>query len=419
MMNTSGHRVKNRDWLDRSETRRLLAALDPDGAGGIARFVGGAVRDAYLGRPVKDVDVATVLTPEAVTERLEAAGIKVVPTGIDHGTVTAVIDKHPFEITTLRHDVETFGRHARVAFTDDWKADAERRDFTMNALYCDLGGRIYDPVDGIADLEAARVRFIGDAEARIREDALRILRFFRFHAWYGRGGPDAEGLAACVKRADDLKRLSAERVRDELLKLLAAPDPVSAIRQMSDLGILARVLSEAALFDRLAGLVAIEAARNGTDPIRRLGALLPEGGAGAGERLRLSKKEQIRLSEMIVPRDGIRPGAKDEGLDRHSRADLYRLGRDSFIDHALLNWGADGSGPDDQRWRDFVDAAALWDIPRFPLRGRDLVGQGMSAGPELGDLLDALEAWWVAQDFEPGRDELLARISENHTTSKA
>ncbi len=350
-MEVSDHKVRTHDWLDRAETRRLMGLLDPGGAGDIARFVGGAVRDAYLGRAVADVDVATVLAPHLVIERLEAAGIKVVPTGIDHGTVTAIVDRHPFEITTLRHDVETFGRHARVAFSVDWRTDAERRDFTMNALYCDIDGRIYDPVGGIADLDASRVRFIGDAEARIEEDALRILRFFRFHAWYGKGAPDSDGLAACAKRAKDLKRLSAERVRAELLKLLAAPDPVPAIRQMAETGILTRVLAEATNFDRLAGLVAIERARGEADAIRRLGALLPDGAAVVGERLRLSKKEQIRLSEMITARDEIAPADDGEPLDRRMRASLYRFGREAVLDHAILNWAAHAGNPD----HEFVD----------------------------------------------------------------
>ncbi|RMF11242.1 MAG: CCA tRNA nucleotidyltransferase [Alphaproteobacteria bacterium] len=406
-MDSSGHLVRNWEWLERPETRTLMAVLDPEGAGNIARFVGGAVRDAFIGRPVVDVDIATVLTPEDVTRRLEAAGVKVVPTGIDHGTVTAVVDGHPFEITTLRRDVETFGRHARVAFTDDWRVDAERRDFTMNALYCDIDGRIYDPVGGIADLLAARVRFIGDAEARIAEDALRILRFFRFHAWYGKDEPCAEGLRACVKRSRDLTRLSAERVREELLKLLGAPDPVPVIRTMMETGILGQVVPEATLVDRLAGLVAVERAVGEADPIRRLGALLPEGSASAGQRLRLTKKEQIRLSEMVVPRDDIKPSGDATPLGRRHRARLYRLGHEGFVDHALLNWAMDGGNPDDRAWAAFVEAARAWTIPEFPLRGRDLVALGMAPGPAVGDLLDALEARWIAHDFKPGKPALL------------
>ncbi|MEX1147645.1 MAG: CCA tRNA nucleotidyltransferase [Sphingomonadales bacterium] len=408
--------VANREWLDRAETRRLMATLDPEGAGDVARFVGGAVRDAVLGRPVRDVDVATVLAPGEVVRKLEAVGIKVAPTGIDHGTVTAVIDHHPFEITTLRHDVETFGRHARVAFTDDWHADAARRDFTMNALYCGLDGRVRDPVGGLVDLAARRVRFIGDAGARIAEDALRILRFFRFHAWYGEGAPDADGLAACADRAADLAKLSRERVRDELLKLVSAPDPGPVVRIMDEAGVLGRVLPEAALFDRFDGLVALERAIGEADPLRRLAALLPDDAAGAGERLRLSKRQQTRLSEMIAPRGDIAPdyapGHDGAALNRRMRVALYRLGRERVIDHALLNRAASGGLADDPRWTRFVDAARDWDIPAFPLRGRDLIAVGAETGRGLGDMLYALESWWISRDFKPSADELVARARQ-------
>jgi len=417
-MEAPSHQIRNRDWLDRAETRKLMSALDPDRTGNVARFVGGVVRDAFLGREIKDVDIATILTPDQVMQLLEGAGIKVIPTGIDHGTVTAVVDHMPFEITTLRHDVETFGRHARVAFTDDWAADAARRDFTMNALYCDLDGTVFDPVGGVDDLLASRVRFIGRAEDRIEEDALRILRFFRFQAWYGKGEADEEGLAASKARAGDLERLSAERVRDEILKLLAAPDPVPVLRLMVAAGIMEKVLPEAAKLDRLQNLVRLETVLGDADRIRRLGALLPDGAAGAGTRLRLSKREQIRLSEMIAPRPEITPhGSSTSGasvtagdsLGRQGRVALYRLGREGMRDHALLNWAEAGGDPTDNDWAAYLKAAMTWPIPEFPVRGRDLIAAGMKPGPGLGDMLDTLETWWIARDFGPGKADLIER----------
>jgi len=305
--------------------------------------------------------------------------------------------------------VETFGRHARVAFTDDWAADAARRDFTMNALYCDLDGVIFDPVGGVDDLLASRVRFIGRAEDRIEEDALRILRFFRFQAWYGKGNADEEGLAASRARAGDLERLSAERVRDEILKLLAAPDPVPVLRLMITAGVMEKVLPEADNLDRLQNLVCLETAFDEADKIRRLGALLPDGAAGAGTRLRLSKREQIRLSEMIAPRPDIAPNSSGDNLGRQGRVALYRLGRQGVRDHALLNWANTGGDPADNGWAVYLEAAMTWPIPEFPVRGRDLIAAGMKPGPGLGDMLDTLETWWIARDFGPGKADLIDR----------
>ncbi|MBW7837599.1 MAG: CCA tRNA nucleotidyltransferase [Sphingomonadales bacterium] len=407
--------LKNREWLDWPESRAVMAALTAGETGrAVARFVGGAVRDGVLGRPVKDVDLATVLTPEEASARLVKAGIKVVPTGIDHGTVTAVVAHRPFEITTLRRDVSTDGRRATVAYTDDWAADAARRDFTMNALYADHEGNIYDPCGGLVDLAAGRVRFIGDAEMRIREDALRILRFFRFHAWYGPPDgvlPDADGLAACERRRDDLKILSAERVATELLRLLAAPDPAPTVRLMAERGILNRIVPEAALYDRLDRVVALERLRKESDPVRRLGSLLPDGAAEVGLRLRLPKRDQVRLAEMIVPREDIAPEKDGSGFGRRLRALLYRLGTEAFVDHALLNWASRRKvALDDKRWRGFLKEVERWPIPAFPLKGRDALALGAKSGPVVGDLLAELELWWIARDFKPTRKDLLARL---------
>jgi len=280
-------RIPPQPWMEAPETRAVLAAL-----GGEGRFVGGCVRDTLLGRAVGDIDIATPLTPDEVTRRLNAAGIKVAPTGLTHGTVTAVASGKPFEITTLRHDVETDGRHARVAFTDDWAEDAKRRDFTMNALFLEADGAVFDPMGGLGDLRAHRVRFVGDPMTRIREDVLRILRFYRFHAHYGAGEPDPSARVACRALAHLLPNLSRERVAAELLKLLAAADPVPALRLMKEDGVLAQILPEAPRLDQLAALIPLEPA---PDSIRRLAALIGGGAEQLAERLRLSTADRERL----------------------------------------------------------------------------------------------------------------------------
>ncbi len=381
-------------WLTAPGTAAVVEALGRENA----RFVGGAVRDSLVGRPVKDIDIATPLAPEEVMRRVGEAGLKAVPTGIDHGTVTVVSDHRPFEVTTLRRDVETFGRRARVAFTDDWQADASRRDFTINALYADAAGRLYDYFGGIDDLDAGRVRFIGEPEQRIIEDALRILRFFRFHAHYGHGPLDAAGLAACAAARDRLDLLSIERVRDEILKLLAAPDPVPVLEAMKGAGILALILPEADGFEALRRLIAVERALDRTDPLRRLAALAgrdPVRLDRLARRLRLSNRQRARLVAMAgeVPR--LEP--------RALRAAVYRSGNETICDRILL--AADPADPAALR-------AALAELerfspPRFPLTGRDLVAAGHRPGPALGAALRDLEERWIASDFAPGRAELL------------
>ena len=300
-------------WMRAPETLAVMRALEAAGGAGCARFVGGCVRNVLVGRPVDDVDIATTLAPEAVIRAVETAGLKAVPTGLDHGTVTAVAKGRPFEITTLRRDVETDGRRAVVAYTTDWAEDAQRRDFRLNAVYADLGGRLFDPTGaGAADARAGRIVFVGDADTRIREDALRILRFYRFWAWYGRGEPDTAGLAACAARADLLAGLSAERVSKELLKLLAAEDPRAAVRLMDAAGVLARILPEAAARGRFERVVAIDLSQAlAADPVLRLAALLPDdaaAGLAAARRLRLSNAERDRLEAALGP--GPRPTAK-------------------------------------------------------------------------------------------------------------
>jgi poly(A) polymerase len=375
--------------------RAVLAALAGNG-----RFVGGCVRDELLGRKIGDVDIATPLLPEEVMRRLEAAGIKAVPTGLQHGTVTAVAPPRHFEITTLRRDVETYGRHARVAFTDDWAADAARRDFTMNALLLDAEGNVFDPIGGLADLRAGHVRFVGDAATRIREDVLRLLRFYRFHARYGRGDADAEARAACRALAPLLPSLSGERVAAELMKLLRAADPVPTLRLMSDDGVLAVLLPEATRLDRLAGLVALEDA---PDAIRRLSALIERGAAEVAERLKLSAAERDRLLALGAPGAPLDLAAAEKAQRRLA----YRRGIDLYRDQVLLAGAVTGAA---ERVRALLTLAEGWRAIKFPLRGRDVTALGIPAGPEVGRLLAAIEDWWEADDFSADRRALLAEL---------
>ncbi len=361
---------------------RLLRALGA--ADGDTRFVGGCVRDTLLGLDVADVDLATRLAPEDVTSRLEAAHIKAVPTGLAHGTVTAVIGGAPVEVTTLRRDVATDGRRATIAYTEDWREDAARRDFTINALFADpQSGQVFDYFGGVADLGARRVRFIGDPLQRIAEDHLRILRFFRFHARFGAEDPDRQALEACAARANDLMALSRERIADELMKLLGLPDPAATVELMIALGIFRPVLPEIGSAGRLHALIEAErAAGIGPEAIRRLAALLPidaEVAASVAARLRLSKRAAKRLASAAGP-----------GLDAPEPL-AYRIGTAEAIDRILLH-GAPGSD---------LKALATWQRPRLPVGGGDLVARGLEAGPLVAKTLQAIEAEWIERGF-PG-----------------
>jgi len=350
-------------WMTAPATEAVLKAL-----GGEGRFVGGCVRDALLGRAVGDIDIATPLAPDEVTRRLAASGIKVVPTGLTHGTVTAVASGQPFEITTLRRDVETDGRHARVAFTEDWAADAARRDFTMNALFLDAAGAVFDPVGGLADLRAHRVCFVGDPTTRIREDVLRILRFYRFHAHYGEGEADPAARAACRALAQALPNLSRERVAAELMKLLAAPDPLPTLELMQE---------DSALTNGSAETVA--------------------------ERLRMSHADRERLKFLEAP-----PFPIDLAGDEHTQhRAIYRLSAQGYRDLVLLQAAEDRAG---DRARALLAQAARWPAPVFPLRGADITAAGVPAGPQVGRLLAEIEAWWEAGDFAADRDQCLAEL---------
>jgi poly(A) polymerase len=399
----SGH-VPDPEWLSAPETRQVLTAL---AAGGTEiRFVGGCVRDALLGRKVVDIDLATPDPPEAVMRKLAAAGLRGLPTGIAHGTVTALAGARRFEVTTLRHDVETDGRHARVAFTGDWRADAARRDFTMNAMSAGADGRIHDYFGGCADLAAGRVRFVGDPATRIAEDHLRLLRFWRFHAHYGRGAPGVAERAACRAAAALLARLSGERIRDELVKLLAAPDPVPSASAMAEDGLFAPLLHGPVATGTLAALIALEPADD-RDPWRRLASLMPAAGGAAqaarlADRLRLSRAQRARLLAATT-------GAPFPGRAM-LRAALYRDGPAAARDQVLL--AAARGGADHAATASALAEIGSWHAPAFPLAGADILARGMAPGPALGRLLDEVETWWMARDFAPDRASCLARLDE-------
>ena len=396
-------RIAPQPWMVEPATRRLLGALS---AGGIeARFVGGSVRDALLGRPIDDIDIATPASPERVIELLEKTGIKAVPTGLAHGTITAIVPPRHFEITSLRRDVETYGRRARVAFDADWASDAARRDFTINAIFLALDGAIDDPVGGLADLRARRVRFVGDPATRIAEDVLRLLRYYRFEARFGTGAGDLEARAACRAAAHLLPTLSGERVAQELVRLLETPDPIAVLQMMQEDGVLAVVLPESRHLDRLHRLIEIEPE---ADPLLRLAALIEvdgEGAAAVAARLRFSNAWRGRLRCLSPPW----PVDPLENAQAQRRA-LHRLGVERYRDVALL-MAADGK-LSRSRLTEFLDLARAWTSPVFPLAGRDVTALGIPPGERVGRLLATVRDWWEAGEFKADRAACLAYLRE-------
>lgn len=389
-----------RPWMTAPETAAVMDALEAAGGPDCARFVGGCVRNAVIGKPIADVDIATMLTPEQTTAAVKAAGLKAVPTGVEHGTVTAVSNHKPFEVTTLRRDVETDGRRAVVAFTTDWREDAERRDFTLNSLYVRRDGSIYDPTGhGVADAKAGRIVFVGDAETRLREDHLRSLRFFRFLAWYGRGEPDPVAVAAVTALKDQVASLAAERISAELLKLLAADDPRAAVALMAQTGVLDVVLGGPADLARLDGLVAIESEQLfETDAVLRLAALLPDDQIAAGrlaEKLRLSNADRDRIVAALAPT----PVLKSWMSPREIRRAVYRLGAQAFRDRAKLAWSRAASTATTPQWRGMIALGEGWSPPAFPLTGEDVIKAGAPKGPMVGQVLREVEDWWIDHDF--------------------
>lgn len=416
------------DWMRRAETRAVIAALSADGAE--ARFIGGCVRDSILKIPVRDIDIATPETPERVMQLLAAAAIKAYPTGIDHGTITAIIGDFHFEVTTLRVDVESHGRRATVAFTDDWLADARRRDFTINTMSCTLDGDIYDPLGGIEDLGNRRVTFVGVAKERIEEDLLRLLRYFRFQASYGQPPLDIDALAACRLLAPRLKELSAERVCGELFRILLAPNPSETMLLMQGVRILEHILPEAVDFGRLRMLAwlettAIRVDSVAPDPLRRLAAMLdnPTDGPGVtlASRLRLSNHEAARLAVMTRPLYKITPDMDQPAIRRA----LHHLGRDNFRDLTLLAWAgemaAEPRHPPERtdKWLALIATTDGWTPLVFPLKGRDALDLGLPPGPKVGTTLTLVEAWWEAGDFQADRQNCMAKLQAviNFTTT--
>lgn len=406
-------------WLTAPQTIRLFAALQAGGKE--ARFVGGCVRNAVFGIAVTDLDVATPEPPRRVLELLRTAGIKAIPTGIDHGTITAIIDQWTYEVTTLRIDVENHGRHATVAFTDDWLADAMRRDLTINTLSCSLEGDIFDPLTGLEDLGLRWIRFVGLARDRIEEDVLRLLRFFRFHATFGGPTIDRDALAACRLLAPRLKELSGERVRDELLRILEAPNPADTMGLMRGERILEHVLPEAQNFGRLRMMswletTAINVPSVQPDALRRLVSCLtpdPSGRSAISQRLRLSNKQAVRLDMMMRGHDAPTP---QSGAQAHRKA-LYHLGADDFRDLLLMNWSHEMASQPHRKaartaaWLALLELADNWSQPSLPVNGEDAMALGLAQGAGVGKALGALEDWWCEGDFKAGRNQCMERLS--------
>jgi len=395
---------KRHAWMTAPETRAVMAALGEENA----RFVGGTVRNTLLEKPVSDIDIATPLKPDEVVKRLEAAGLKAVPTGIEHGTITAVAGGKPFEITTLRRDVETDGRRAVVAFSEDWAEDAQRRDFTMNALYASTDGEVLDTVGGVEDLKARHVRFVGDPVTRIREDYLRILRLFRFHAWYGKGEIDSAALHASAAEKAGLAGLSAERVQKEILKLLEADDPMPSLRAMAAVGILSDVLPGALNLPRLERLIAIDTDNFfEPDAALRLAALLPADGVVAiSDKLKLSNAHRERLSDLAQAKEKIVSYLSIKEV----RKLLYLLGPRRFKDRVFLKWAEDPKASNAMQWRALLTHADVWQPPKFPLTGENVMAAGVPRGPLVGRVLSEVEEWWIDSDFIDDEFSLAERL---------
>ncbi len=383
-------------WISYPETVQLFSIIE--GAGGSCRFVGGCVRDALLGQTSDDLDICTDMLPEKVLETLTNAGVKVIPTGLKHGTVTAIIGERKFEITTLRTDVESYGRHADVAFTTNWRDDAARRDFTINAMSVDGSGTIHDFFSGKEDLASGIVQFIGNADERIEEDRLRVLRFFRFYSLYGKGPPDKNALEACEKAAQKLGLLSAERVSKELFLLLGHSNPLKSLSLMNETGILSALLGKDISLVQLEAMLSLPVL---SEPINRLGAILDgkqDKVAQVSNELRLSVKQKKRLMSMCE-------GSIAVDLSTHlQKRKIYDAGKQVFKDQVMLSWARSSKAVE---FHNFMDLADTWDSPDFPISGQDLLNRGMGAGPDVGTELKRLELIWIESDFEMTRDDLL------------
>ncbi len=395
------------DWLDAPDVRTTFAILD-DGAAP-SRIVGGAVRNALAGLPVSELDFATPLTPDVVVRRAEAAGCKAVPTGIEHGTVTLVVGGVAHQVTTLREDVETDGRHAVVRFGTDWEADARRRDFTINALSVDAAGRVHDPLAGYSDIVERRVRFIGDADQRIAEDRLRILRFFRFNAEFGSGDLDREGLSAAIRAREGLRQLSGERVGAEMRRLVAVPRAAEIAGSMQESGILGVILGGVAYLGPLARLVAFAPEAGVALRLAALGCRIEEDAERLTGRLRLSNIERETMLAAVVSARRLPTPV----TEKEARARLYRMGAVTpWRDAVALGFAWSSALLDDPAWQELYRLPERWSPPRFPLSGADALDAGAGRGPVVGSLLKTLEAWWIDQDFAPDEATLRARLQQ-------
>ena len=404
---TKPYSLKTEPWLNAPETQAVMQALIADG--GAARFVGGCVRNALLRVPVDDIDIATPLTPQEVTLRVEASGLRAVASGVEHGTVTVISRSKPYEVTTLRRDVSTDGRRATVAFTSDWALDAGRRDFTMNALYADMNGEVFDYSTGLDDLRAGRVRFIGNADQRIAEDYLRILRLFRIHAWYGKVEMDEEGLRACAAARGQLKSLSGERIQKEMLKLLGADAPVPVLRTMAATGVLGELLAGELSFERFQAVCAMDGDHFfAPDGVLRLGALLSDGGQAreVAGRWRLSNDQRDRLAGMLTAPVKI----VSYMSIREVRRALYRLGVAPFKDLVRLRWAEDTKASNGVQWRTLLALADGWVRPELPLTGVNVMAAGIPHGPLVGRVLGEVEEWWIDSDFTDDPFSLAERL---------
>ncbi len=402
------NRLPVQPWMQADGARRVMRALNA-GAPDSARFVGGCVRNALLGQPVADIDIATKWEPEEVSRRLKDADIAVHLTGIEHGTITAVANNQPYEITTLRRDVSTDGRRATVAFTTDWAEDARRRDFHVNALYCDLMGNLVDPTErGIADLRQQKIAFIGDADTRLQEDYLRILRFFRFNAWYGSGKLDVDGLGACMRNRSGLESISVERIWSELKKLLAAKDPRVVVEAMSRTGVLQFVLPEAIGLDLFNALVALELEEHlEPDPYLRLLSLYPKEMdivAADVRRLKMSNREKNRLLTTASDETDF----SKEFSAKNFRSTIYRIGKDVFLGRARLAWAVRGREANHRYWRVLLQSAEKYERPDFPISGEHIIAVGVPEGKPVGEVLRSVRNWWIEEDF-PADVALIAR----------
>jgi poly(A) polymerase len=404
----SGCVLRNAPWLNSGPAARVLELLG--GQGEEARVVGGAVRNALLNIPVGEIDIATTALPDEVIRRAKTAGVKSVPTGIAHGTVTLVVDGQPFEVTTLREDIETFGRKAKVAFGRDWTRDAQRRDFTINGLSVDRSGAVHDHVGGLQDIETKRVRFIGDPDQRIAEDYLRILRFFRMHAAFGAGEPDRNGVLACIRGRAGLAGLSAERVRMEMLKLLVAEGAAKVAIAMEDGGLLLALFGGVAYRGPFTAMIAAERILGlPANPVRRLGALgvaVTEDAKRLAIRLRLTNGETKALDSM--GHRWWRLAGMDEATAKRR---LYRLGEARYRDRLMLAWARAGGDSDPVVWRELALLPERWSAPKFPLKAADFIARGIAAGPALGHVLALAEDAWLAADF-PLEQSALSAIAD-------